>query len=189
MAGAPNLLDGYAVLALLCEDDTHGWAVVRAMAPDGEIGRVWSIGRALVYRNIELALDAGQAERAGTERGARGSPRTLLRATPSGRAAVDHWLSEPVHHVRDLRSALLLKLLFAQRRGLDSGPLLQAQRDALERTVLALEGNPAEEEGAPFAASMRAFRIETARAGQRFVEGELARRRTATRLRGGRAGG
>jgi DNA-binding PadR family transcriptional regulator len=166
-------LGAWAVLALLREGETHGWALVRAMAPEGEIGRVWSIRRALVYRTIEVVIEAGLVEHAGVEQGTRGSPRTLLRLTPAGRQAVDRWLTEPVVHVRDLRSELLLKLLFAQRSGLDRAPLLRAQQTILAETVAALEARIAA--GTPAEITVRAFRLETARAGARFVEGELAR--------------
>jgi len=173
--GAPEeqSLGTWAVLALLSEGDTHGWMLVRALAPDGDIGRVWSIRRALVYRTIDLAVEAGFAERTGVEPGARGSPRTLLRLMPAGRSAVERWLNEPVAHVRDLRSGLLLKLLFAQRSGLDRVPLLVAQREVLVDTADALETQFAGEQ--PSGVTLRAFRLETARAGLRFIEGELAR--------------
>jgi DNA-binding PadR family transcriptional regulator len=177
MTSPPLSLDGWAVLALLCEGDTHRWALVRALAPEGEIGRVWSVRRALVYRTAELLIDAGLAERAGVEPGSRGSPRTLLRASAAGRRAVAAWLAEPVAHVRELRSALLLKLLFDDRGSLDARPLLAAQLTGLAPTVAALEA-PAERDHG-FEATLRAFRLETALAGLRFVEGELARRTRA----------
>jgi DNA-binding PadR family transcriptional regulator len=165
-------LGSWAVLGLLCEADTHGWTLVRALAPQGEIGRVWSIPRAIVYRTIGLLIDAGLVERAGVEQGARGSTRTLLRVTPSGRHDFERWLAEPVAHVRDLRSELLLKLLFARRSGRDRAPVLQAQRAILAETVKGLESRPVGEE--PSEVTLRTFRLETARAGQRFVDQELA---------------
>jgi PadR family transcriptional regulator AphA len=166
-------LGAWAVLALLCEGETHGWALVRALAAEGEIGRVWSIRRALVYRTVQQVTEAGLAERAGSEPGTRGSPRTRLRTTAAGRHAVQRWLGEPVDHVRDLRSALLLKLLFTERAGLDREPLLQAQHAILAETVAALEAQIAADSAAEV--TVRAFRLETARAGVRFVEVELAR--------------
>ena len=75
-------LGAWAVLALLCEGDTHGWALVRAMAPLGEIGRIWSIRRALVYRTVDLVVAAGLVERAGIEQGSRGSTRKHRCAIP-----------------------------------------------------------------------------------------------------------
>lgn len=172
MASEQLSLDGWAVLALLCEGDRHGWALVRALAPEGEIGRVWSIRRALVYRTAELEIDAGLAQRAGVEPGSRGSPRTILRATAAGQRAVAGWLAEPVAHVRELRSALLLKLLFAHRGALDPRPLLSAQHTLLAETIEALEATA--DTDRTFEATVRAFRLETARAGLRFVERELA---------------
>lgn len=174
MDRAPALsLDGWAVLALLCEGDSHGWALVRALASDAEIGRVWSVRRALVYRTLELLADAGLAEQAGVQPGLRGSPRTLHRASAAGRRAFAAWLAEPVAHVRELRSALLLKLLFAQRGGIPVRGLLEAQLAVVEQTVTALQRAPQGER--EFDATLRAFRLETARAGRRVVEGELAR--------------
>jgi DNA-binding PadR family transcriptional regulator len=166
-------LGAWAVLGLLCEGDTHGWTLVRALAPEGEIGRVWSIPRAIVYRTVGLLIDAALVERAGVEPGARGSTRTLLRVTPTGRHDFERWLTEPVAHVRDLRSELLLKLLFAQRSGRDCAPVLQAQRAILTETIKGLESRPVGEEASEV--TLRSFRLETARAGQRFVDQELAR--------------
>src|ERR1700678_4322530 len=98
------------------------------MAADGEVGRVWSIRPAVVYRTVGLLVEAGLARRGAARPGLRGEPRTPLRVTAAGRRAVDRWLQEPVGHVRDLRSALLLKLLFLERGGFDRAPLLHAQR-------------------------------------------------------------
>ena len=172
LAHAPSL-DGLVILGLLRERDTHGWTLVRAMAPQGEIGRVWSTRRAIVYRTIRLLIDAGLVEPAGIERGARGAPRTMLHLTPAGRRSFERWLEEPVDHVRDLRSELLLKLLFAQRSGRDRAPLLGTQRIILSTTIAALETDLDDDD--PVELTLRAFRLETARAGLRFVDGELAR--------------
>jgi len=38
----------WAVLALLAEAPTHGFAIAKAMAPEGEVGKVWSVRRPLV---------------------------------------------------------------------------------------------------------------------------------------------
>ena len=169
-------LDVWAVLALLSEGETHGWTLVRALEAGGEVGQVWSVRRALVYRTVELALDAGLVERARAEQGARGSPRVVLRLTAAGQRAVERWLAEPVTHVRDLHSALLLKLLCAERLGRDATPLLEAQRVILSDILDALRAR--RPRGTPAETTVRAFRLKTARAGLRFVEGELARLNT-----------
>ncbi|HEV7176713.1 MAG TPA: hypothetical protein VGN29_14535 [Solirubrobacteraceae bacterium] len=35
----------WAVLALLAEQQGHGFAVARVMTPDGDIGKVWTVRR------------------------------------------------------------------------------------------------------------------------------------------------
>jgi tetratricopeptide (TPR) repeat protein len=49
------------------------------------------------------------------------------------------WLLEPVDHVRDVRSLLLLKLVFAERLDVDPRPMLAAQHDANAASAAALE--------------------------------------------------
>ena len=41
------------------------------------------------------------------------------------------WLEEPVEHVRDLRSALLLKLVLGRRAGVDQRQMLERQLELL----------------------------------------------------------
>ena len=170
MAPERELAPGeWAILALLCEGEAHGWALVRALAPDGEIGRVWSVKRALVYRGIETLTARRLVEAAGTADGLRGKSRTVLQATKAGRAAVADWLGEPVEHVRDTRSLLLLKLLFLSRAGRSARPLLRRQVRVLARIEAALERRAAA--GDEPDRMLAAFRLESTRAVSRFVEG------------------
>ena len=74
----------WAVLALLAEQPTHGFAVARAMSPDGEIGKVWTMRRPLVYRAIDLLTEAGFVRPAGTEPSSSGPRRTLVEADACG---------------------------------------------------------------------------------------------------------
>jgi len=159
----------WAILALLCEGEAHGWALVRALAPEGEIGRVWSVKRALVYRGIETLTARRLVETTGTAQGLRGKSRTVLRATGGGRAAVSAWLGEPVEHVRDARSLLLLKLLFLERAGRSRRPLLRRQARVLARIEALLEERVASGDGAE--RMLASFRLETTRAVSRFVDG------------------
>src|SRR5690242_13912291 len=129
----------WSVLALLAEEPGHGWALARQMAREGEIGKVWALGRPLVYRALELLDERKLIEPAGSERGLRGPNRTVFRATPAGREALARWLEEPVDHVRDIRSLLLLKLVLIDRAGADRKPLLHAQREVVLPSVAALE--------------------------------------------------
>ena len=43
----------WSVLALLADAPAHGWALSKQMSRTGEVGRVWSMGRPLVYRALD----------------------------------------------------------------------------------------------------------------------------------------
>jgi PadR family transcriptional regulator AphA len=153
----------WASLALLAEQPAHGFAIARALAPEGEIGRVWSCSRPLVYRALGVLNDAGLIA---------GPRRTVLGATRSGRRELDRWLREPTAHVRDLRSDLMLKLLFLSRRGADASELLAKQQAALHPVVEGLEGAAAGAAG--FDRLLYLWRLESARAALRFVQDLLS---------------
>jgi PadR family transcriptional regulator AphA len=162
----------WSVLALLAERPTHGWALASLLAPDGEIGCVWSLGRPLVYRSLEILERRGLIEAAGLEASVRGPKRTVFRVTAAGSAELATWLLEPVPHVHEIRSLLLLKLVFAERLDVDPAPLLEAQRELLAERAEALEERL--EESAGPQRIMTRFRLETAHAALRFVEGHAA---------------
>ena len=158
----------WAVLALLAEGPTHGFAIARAMGEDGEIGRVWSLRRPRVYYAIDALTRQGLAKADRTVPSSSGPHRTLLRITPAGRRAVTEWLAAPVDHVRDARSLLLLKLLFLDRRGADTRPLLEAQRARFESIAERLHG--AVNQATGFDRTLLKWRLETATAALRFID-------------------
>jgi DNA-binding PadR family transcriptional regulator len=166
----------WAVLALLSEGPAHGFALARAMAPTGEVGQVWAMRRPLVYRALETLAQRKLIRPAGTVPSQSGPQRTILRVTPAGRRAVTAWLGQPVNHVRDARSLLMLKLLFLSRREADPEPLLLAQR---ERFAGVAEGlGAAAEDAAGFDRALAIWRLESTTAALRFVDtmlGEPAR--------------
>ena len=131
----------WASLALLAERPAHGFAVARALAPDGEVGRVWSRSRPLVYRALERLDELSLIEERGSEPSDAGPRRTVLGATRSGRRELERWLAEPAAHVRELRSSLMLKLLFLSRRGADASELLGRQRSVLAGLVGGARGS------------------------------------------------
>jgi PadR family transcriptional regulator AphA len=55
--------------------------------------------------------------------------------TEAGRATLGDWLDAPVTHVRQLRVEFLAKLRLLERRGRSPGPLVRAQRRALDATI------------------------------------------------------
>jgi DNA-binding PadR family transcriptional regulator len=156
----------WAVLALVAEALTHGFAVARELAPDGEVGRVWAMRRPLVYRTLDVLTDRELVRAAGTQPSESGPPRTVLEITEDGRERVDAWRLAPVQHVRDARADLMLKLLFLDRAGRDPAPLLVAQRERF--AAIAAELEKAEAEG--FARTLALWRLENTRAAIRFVD-------------------
>jgi PadR family transcriptional regulator AphA len=159
-------------LCLVAEDGCHGWAIGTVLAPDGELGRVWTLSRPLTYRAIDQLEAKGLLRRRitrgqGAARGVGGS-RTPLAATAKGRALAARWLDEPVEHVRDVRTELLLKLLLRRRRGLALEPLLEGQRRAFTPQLDALIDTT------PDGDVVALWRRESARAVRRFLDAACA---------------
>ena len=158
----------WAVLALLGEGPTHGFAIARAMAEDGEVGKVWSLRRPRVYYAVEVLNRLGYARPVRTVPSNTGPHRTVLRITPVGRRAIGDWLTTPVEHVRDARSLLLLKLLFLDRLRADPLPLLRAQRTRFEQIAERLQHVVDEADG--FDQTLVIWRLESATAALRFID-------------------
>jgi len=160
-------LPEWLVLAILSRQPAHGFAVAQLTAAGGHLGRVWQIPKAVVYRAIGRLLEAGLIVPEGTEPGL-GPQRTVYAATDDGRAAAQRWLHEPVEHVRDIRSELLLKLALLDRAGENPADLLRAQRAVLEPLVGAIESRRADSQG--FDATLLAWRRATAIAALDFID-------------------
>jgi DNA-binding PadR family transcriptional regulator len=158
----------WAALALLAEEQTHGFAIARALAPDGAIGKVWSVQRPRVYYAIEALTDRGFVRTAATVASRTGPERTMLRITPAGTRALDQWLEHPVEHVREARTLLLLKLLFLDRAGRDPRPLLRRQRAVFADIVDRLRS--AVDEAPGFDQTLLRWRLESATAAIRFID-------------------
>jgi DNA-binding PadR family transcriptional regulator len=134
----PSLTE-YAVLGLLAQGSTHGFAISKALQPETEVGRVITVRRPLVYRALDRLVDAGLAEPRHTEPGTAGPNRVIHRITRAGRSRLDSWLASPVGHVRDMRIEFQLKLALIQRLGRSPLELVVLQRQALEPTLAALD--------------------------------------------------
>ena len=160
-------LPEWLVLAILSQQPAHGFAVAQLTASGGELGRVWQIPKAVVYRAIGRLLEAGLIVPEGTEPGL-GPQRTVYAASDDGRAAAQRWRHEPVEHVREIRSELLLKLALLDRAGEDPADLLAAQRTVLEPLVGAIESRRAGSQG--FDATLLAWRRATAVAAMEFID-------------------
>lgn len=160
-------LPEWLVLALLSQQPAHGFAVAQVTAADGDLGRIWQVPKAVVYRSIGRLLEAELIAPEGTEPGL-GPQRTVFAATQAGRDAAQLWLRTPVGHVRLIRSELLLKLALLDRAGHDPGGLLRAQREVLEPIAQAIEARRAGSEG--FDAILLAWRRSTALAALDFLD-------------------
>lgn len=132
------LLGEWACLGILYPAPSHGFAVAARLKPEGDVGRVWSLSRALTYRSLDQLAIRGFVHPIGEEPGIAGGNRTILAATRSGRAQLRTWLGTPVEHLRDLRSELLLKLVVADICGLDLSGMLEAQRAHIDELAAAL---------------------------------------------------
>jgi DNA-binding PadR family transcriptional regulator len=158
----------WSVLALVCEQPAHGWALAATLSRDGDIGAIWSLTRPLVYRALEILQARGLIEVAGPVATNRGPNRTVYRPTKNGRRSIDAWLGQPVEHIRDIRPELLLKLVFAQRNGVDITSMLDAQHALIEEHTSRLERTHANAENG--AEILIRYQIEASRGALRFVE-------------------
>lgn len=134
----PSLTE-YAVLGLLAEGPTHGFALSKTLRPEAELGRVFTVRRPLVYRALDRLVEAGMAEPIGVEPGAAGPNRVIHRMTTAGRRRLDKWLRSPVAHVRDMRIEFQLKLALLQLSGRSPLQLVSVQRRKLGPTLTALD--------------------------------------------------
>ena len=135
-----QLLPGeWACLGILYTGPAHGFAIAARLKPEGDVGRVWSLSRALTYRSLEQLVIRDYVSEVGEEPGIAGGNRTILAATRTGRAQLRKWLATPVAHLRDLRSDLLLKLVIADLCDIDVSRMLQMQRQQIVDMCAALE--------------------------------------------------
>ena len=139
------LLGEWACLGILYPAPSHGFAMAARLKPTGDVGRVWSLSRALTYRALDQLASRGYIHAVGEEPGIAGGNRTILAATRSGRAQLRKWLDTPVAHLRDLRSELLLKLIIADICGIGIGPMLDRQQAHIEQMAESIAGQVADE--------------------------------------------
>jgi PadR family transcriptional regulator AphA len=162
----------WSVLALLADEPAHGWALAKELSPTGSVGSVWSMGRPLVYRALDLLESRGLIAPLSRERGLRGPNRAVFTATDAGRREVARWLVEPVERVREVRSLFLLKLVLLERSGFDPRPLLHAQRALATAALATLE--PVFRTSVGVDHILARFRVESTRSVVSFIDGLLA---------------
>jgi PadR family transcriptional regulator AphA len=147
-------------LTLVAREPTHGWSIVKTLATDGDVGRIWSLSRPLTYRALAALRDAGLIEPLGSEAGG-GPPRTIWRATARGKRLARAWLRRPVRHPRDMRTEFLLKVAL----GAPTAELARAQLDAFAPVFDGLQKSAAADPDDVVAR----WRLESAEATNRFL--------------------
>jgi PadR family transcriptional regulator AphA len=171
------LLGEWACLGIVCAAPAHGFAVAAELRPDGPIGRVWSMSRALTYRSLDQLLARGLVRVVSEEPGIAGGTRTVLGPTRAGRARLRRWLGEPVAHLRDLRTELLLKVVLADRCGIDAAPMLARQRERVAELAGAIAAQvPQAGSGSGSVDVVTLWRTESSQAALRFVDRLLTAR-------------
>ena len=153
-------------LAIVAEGPTHGWQVGSLLAPEGDLGRVWTLSRPLTYRALEQLATKELVRREPTP-AAKGRERQRVDSTDAGHQVAARWLDEPVEHLRDVRTELLLKLVLRERAGLALEPLLQRQQRQFDDLVTSLTSGAGPDD------VVALWRRESARAVRRFLSAAL----------------
>ena len=161
-----------AVLGLLAisHDSRHGYDLSREFQPGGALGDVIRIAPGMLYHHLKRLEEKGWTA-ATVEPIANRPPRQSYTLTPTGEAALDRWLAEPVAHTREVRLEFLVKLYLAQRRE----PALAARLVAEQRTRLAellrtIEEQASHLEDGSFARSVLDLRAAQTRAALEWLE-------------------
>src|ERR1700722_15459279 len=165
------------VLCLVGERPTYGLILAGQLAPDGSLGQVWSVPKAMVYYTLQQLELLGLIRATGEQQASRGRARSVCEITPAGRAAADAWLGTPVDHVRDVRSELMVKLALHDRAGTNSRPLVRAQLARLVPAAAALDDRLRTATG--FERTLVLWRHEAMTATLQFLTVLSARRRRA----------
>lgn len=162
--GDALLLGEWACLGILGQGPAHGFAVASRLKPQADLGRIWSLSRALTYRSLDQLQRRGLVEPIGEEPGIAGGNRTVLAITPAGRVQLEGWLRAPVEHLRDLRSELLLKLALASAIGVEVDDMLRRQRARVAELAAAFD------DGAASTDPVQLWRHEFTVAALRFLD-------------------
>jgi PadR family transcriptional regulator AphA len=172
----------WAVLGLLACGPQHAFALVKALAPAGELGQIWSVPTPVVYRAVNRLRDDGLIEAIGEERSDSGPPRTQLAITPDGKRHLDAWLRSPVAHLRDVRGELMLKLALLARMHRSARRLVVAQLRVFTPLLQGLEARATAgpEASADFEWTLARWRLENGRAVVRFLSDLVTTARAAS---------
>ncbi len=123
----------HALLGFLYQQPMHGYQLHQRLAEAHDLGLVWRLKEAQLYRLLGRLEDEGYITVVSEAHGSR-PPRKMLHLTPQGEAAFLAWTRSPVQRGRDLRLEFMAKLYFARQLGAGAtNDLIQAQRRELDR--------------------------------------------------------
>ena len=100
--------------------------------------------------------------RRATPKDGRGADKVVVSATAKGKSHVAAWLDEPVAHLRDVRTELVVKMMLRQRAGLPVAVFVSRQRRHFEPVFRAIEKSGAD-------TPVDAWRRESASAVKRYL--------------------
>ena len=143
MARADAQLARDVVLSLIVQEPRHGWAIHEELAPKGEIGRAWTLSRQLVYRAIDTLETDGLVKRAKPKDGG-GADKVVISPTAKGITQTKTWLDQPVKHLRDVRTELVVKIMLRERAGLPLKKFIAVQREEFTPLIQTIENSPAD---------------------------------------------
>lgn len=162
MARSDARLAREVVLALVVAEPRHGWALQRELAPNGSIGRAWTLSRQLTYRAIDALVEEKLARRAAPREGM-GGDKVIISPTAAGRRHCATWLDEPVTHLRDVRTELVVKIMLRETHGLPLADFVRRQRLVFEPLIAAVT---ASNDGSP----VGTWRAESAESVRRWLD-------------------
>ena len=162
-----------ACLALVRCGLQHGYPIAQEFSEEGSVGVVLTATRPVVYRELALLETQGLLA-AKADRGVRGQAKKTLKLTAAGNKALDAWLAEPVHHIRDMRTEFLVKVMMRHKLHMPIASFVVAQRDALANVTHTLGRNDDD-------SLVSMWRREQARAVVRFLD-ELEGRQAPSRM-------
>lgn len=105
----------YALLGLLRDAPSHGYALAADFSPVGRLGSILRLKMSQMYAYLRKLERQGWLL-AHDEAPEAGRPRRVFSLTDAGKQAFDSWLAQPVAATRDVRLEFLVKLAFALER-------------------------------------------------------------------------
>ncbi|MHB8576534.1 MAG: PadR family transcriptional regulator [Dehalococcoidia bacterium] len=165
-------LGEYAIVGVLRERPMHGYEIARRFAADLDLGLVAPMDMSSVYALLkdlhEQGLIEGQREVVGLR-----PPRTVYQLTAEAETQFLHWLGEPVHRLREVRSDLMVKLYFCRAIGTRvTAQLLDAQLDESRAYLERVEHLAAEADAGSFEQLVRGSKAGAAHATVAWLEHE-----------------